>query len=719
MIEEKNVKRKIINFINTRPGFLTLLLAAYWAKTIFVGYVDFNLKFSDPYQHFIMWLSPIGMTLIILSLGLYLARPILSYIIILVLDIVSTILLYSNVIYNRQFSDFVTFNTMLSSSKVSKGLGMSALSLLHITDVLIWLDIIVIIVLLFMKKIKIDQKSYGIMKTFAITSLGFLILAVNITLAETARPRIFVNTYDRTYGVKYLGVNTFLLSDAVKTMNTNNAKTSANSSDINDILAFMKNNYAKPNPTYFGAAKGKNIIVIHLESFQQFLLNFKLNGQEVTPFLNSLVKDNNTLSFSNFFHQVGLGRTSDAETMLETGAFGLPDGSVLTTLGSDNTFQAAPAILRQNGGYTSAVFHGNAGTFWNRNVVYKNFGYNYFFDSSYFSADTDNNIGYGLKDKLLFSESVKYLEQMQQPFYTKFLTVTNHTPYPLDEQNSDFKTSDTKSETVNKYFVTAHYLDEALREFFDYLKKSGLYDNSLVLLYGDHYGLSNPDNLVVAPLLGKDPTTWTDFDTAQMQRVPLIMHMPGLKGGTNTTYGGEIDVLPTLLHLVGVDSKKFALFGTDLLSTAHNETVAFRNHDFVTPKYTVVGGTGASGKVFENSTGSKLTSLTQEQRTEINANQKYVQQTLGYSDMLNNKNLLKLYTPAGFIPTDPTAFDYRNQYQQMVKIRKELGSLSTSLYSKKKGSTTGDYKTDAPELKDHQDYIDTLPETATTKVEDK
>lgn len=704
------MKRKIIDFINTRPGFLTLLLVCYWAKTIFVGYVDFNLKFSDPYQHFIMWLSPIGMTLIILSIGLYLSRPLLSYIGILVLDIVSTILLYSNVIYNRQFSDYVTFNTMLSSSKVSKGLGMSALSLVHVTDVLIWLDLIVIVVLLFMKKIKIDQKSYGIMKPFAITSIGFLILGLNVTLAETARPRIFVNTYDRSYGVKYLGVNTFLLSDAAKTIHANTGKTSANSEEINEILSFTQNNYAKPNPAYFGKAKGKNVIVIHLESFQQFLLNFKVNGQEVTPFLNSLLKDDNTLSFSNFYHQVGLGRTSDAETMLETGAFGLSDGSVLTTLGSDNTFQAAPAILRQNGGYTSAVFHGNAGTFWNRNVVYKNFGYNYFFDSSYYTDGRDDSIGYGLKDKLLFAEGVKYLEQMQQPFYTKFLTVTNHTPYPLDEQNSDFKTSDTSSDTVNKYFVTAHYLDETLREFFDYLKKSGLYDKSLIVMYGDHYGLSNPDNLVVAPLLGKDPEDWTDFDTAQMQKVPFIMHMPGLKGGVNTTYGGEIDVLPTIMHLVGIDSPNYVMFGTDLLSKEHNQTIAFRNQDFVTPKYTVVGGNGADREVYENSTGSLLSDLTPAQKKEINAGQKYTKQSLSFSDTLNNKNLLKLYTPAGFMPTDPSAFDYRNEYQQMLNVRDELGSLSTSVYSEHKGTTTKFYKTDAPELEGHEDYITKVPE---------
>ena len=175
---------------------------------------------------------------------------------------------------------------------------------------------------------------------------------------------------------------------------------------------------------------------IHLESFQQFLIDKKFNGQEVTPFLNKLYKIKSTYSFDNFFHEVGQGKTSDAETMLETGTYGLPQGSLFTQLGSDNSFQAAPAIFDQSG-YTTAVFHGNVGSFWNRNNTYKNLGYQYFFDASYYDTSGDKSLGYG-KDKLLFNDSVKYLQQ--QPFYVKYLTVSNHFPFSLDSEDSAFKT---------------------------------------------------------------------------------------------------------------------------------------------------------------------------------------------------------------------------------------------------------------------------------------
>ena len=707
------MKNKLINFLNIRVGFISLLLAGYWVKTIFVVYADFNVKFSDPYQQFIMWTSPIGMTLIILSLGFYLSKPIVSYLTMFVLDIILTSLLYSNVIYTRQFNDFITFNTIISSSKVSKGLGMSAFSLMSWTDIFVFLDLVIIAGLFLTKKLKIDPKNYGISKSFAVTSLGVFFLGLNMTLTETARPRLLLNTFDRSYGVKYLGVNTFLAYDALKTTRTNTIKANSTSDEINQILSFTQNNYAHPNPNLYGIAKGKNVFVIHLESFQQFLINLKVDGVEVTPFLNSLVKEQNTTSFDNFFHQVGLGRTSDAETMLETGTFGLNNGSVFTSLGSDNTFQAAPAILGQQQGYSSAVFHGNSGSFWNRNDVYKNFGYNYFFDSNYYSADKENSIGYGLKDKLLFAESIKYLEQMQQPFYVKYLTVTNHVPYPLDAADTDFLTNPTENETVNKYLITAHYLDQALGEFFTYLKKVGLYDKSLFVFYGDHYGLTDAENQVAAQLIGKDTTNWDNFQIAQMQRVPLIIHGAGMPTGVNHTYGGEIDILPTLEHLLGINNQNYVQFGSDLFSSAHRSTVIFRNGNFVSPTYTVLKNSDDQNVIYQTTTGQVATDLTDKQKQEVEAQINYTKQSLAYSDDLNNKNLLKLYTPAGFTPVNPAEYSYLNQMTQLQKFHNQLGVNSTSVFSQNNNqTTTGLYETNAPEVKGNQAYLTQVPATA-------
>lgn len=686
---------RIKKFLNTRWGFFSLLVFLFWLKTILVYFIDFHLGVKGIYQYFVLLVNPLATTLLLLGIALYIKRTIPSYIFMGLIYIANTALLMFNVIYYREFTDFMTINTIFGYSTVSQGLSGSSFALLKPQDIIIVADIVIVALGFITGFLHLDKRPIPRVQALALTSFSLFCLVLNITLGEISRPQLLSRTFDRNYLVKYLGIDTYMVYDGLKTARNSQVRNKAGSSDLNNIINFTRNHYAEPNSKMYGIAKGRNVIVIHLESFQQFLINYKLNDKEVTPFLNSLYNSKETYSFANFFNQVGQGKTSDAENMLETSTYGLSQGSLFSILGTDNTFEGASAILGQSQGYTSAVFHGNSGSFWNRNNVYKNLGYNYFFDSSYYNTDTNNLTEYGLKDKLLFHDSVKYLERLQQPFYAKFVTVSNHFPFALDDQNTSFDKANTSDASINNYFVTAHYLDQAVQEFFEYLKKSGLYDNSIIVLYGDHYGISDTRNLKLASLLGKSSSTWSDFDNTQMQRVPFMIHIPGTKdGGVQTQYGGEIDVLPTLLHLLGIDSRDYIQFGTDLFSSKHDQVVAFRNEDFITPKYTVVGNT-----IYQNSTGKILTHPSQKVKDEIKKDREKVNTELSLSDTLNNKNLLRFYIPTGFTPVDPKKYNYTNQYGQILKIQEDLGKKSTSLWSKNGNKTTiDDYSSDAPEL---------------------
>ena len=686
---------RIKKFLNTRWGFFSLLVFLFWLKTILVYFIDFHLGVKGIYQYFVLLVNPLATTLLLLGIALYIKRTIPSYIFMGLIYIANTALLMFNVIYYREFTDFMTINTIFGYSTVSQGLSGSSFALLKPQDIIIVADIVIVALGFITGFLHLDKRSIPRVQALALTSFSLFCLVLNITLGEISRPQLLSRTFDRNYLVKYLGIDTYMVYDGLKTARNSQVRNKAGSSDLNNIINFTRNHYAEPNSKMYGIAKGRNVIVIHLESFQQFLINYKLNDKEVTPFLNSLYNSKETYSFANFFNQVGQGKTSDAENMLETSTYGLSQGSLFSILGTDNTFEGAPAILDQSQGYTSAVFHGNSGSFWNRNNVYKNLGYNYFFDSSYYNTDANNLTEYGLKDKLLFHDSIKYLERLQQPFYAKFVTVSNHFPFALDDQNTSFDKANTSDASINNYFVTAHYLDQAVQEFFEYLKKSGLYDNSIIILYGDHYGISDTRNLKLASLLGKSSSTWSDFDNTQMQRVPFMIHIPGTKdGGVQTQYGGEIDVLPTLLHLLGIDSRDYIQFGTDLFSSKHDQVVAFRNEDFITPKYTVVGNT-----IYQNSTGKILTHPSQKVKDEIKKDREKVNTELSLSDTLNNKNLLRFYIPTGFTPVDPKKYNYTNQYGQILKIQEDLGKKSTSLWSKNGNKTTiDDYSSDAPEL---------------------
>ena len=678
--------------------------------------LDFHLSLENALQHFILIINPIATTLLLLSVGLYVRRKKPAYITMMVIYFIMTALLFSNAVYYREFTDFITINTMLGAGKVASGLGESAIKLFRPYDILYWIDFILLVFALATKRIKMDETPIRARMAFAFTTLSVMIFSGNLFLAESDRPELLTRTFSRDYLVKYLGINAFTAYDGVQTYKTTQVRAQASATDMDEVAEYVKGHYAKPNDQYFGLAKGRNVIYIHLESFQQFLIDYKLKDEngvehEVMPFINSLYHSNSTFSFSNFFHQVKAGKTSDSETLFENSLFGLNQGALFTQLGGKNTFEAAPNILKQTQGYTSAVFHGNSGTFWNRNETYKHLGYDYFFDASYYNVTEDNSFQYGLNDKPFFQQSVKYLEHLQQPFYTKFIAVSNHYPYSqLSGDETGFPLAQTKDETINSYFSTANYMDTAVHEFFDYLKQSGLYDNSIIILYGDHYGISNARNKELAQLLGKDRETWTNFDNAQVQRVPYMIHIPGMnKGKIIDTYGGQVDALPTLLHLLGVDTQNYIQLGQDLFSPDHKQLVAFRDGDFVTPNYTYYGGV-----LYDNKTGEEITEPSEELKKQIDADKEAVSDQLATSDKINNGDLLRFYTKSGLKAINPDDYNYLKNTDRIEKIEKELGNKSTSVYSKHNQTST----TDKYQTKSYQE-LHPKESTSTSTNEDK
>lgn len=689
-------KKNYFSWVNKRLGFFGLLVVLMWIKNMLAYTLDFHLSLENALQHFILIINPIATTLLLLSVGLYVRRKKPAYITMMVIYFIMTALLFSNAVYYREFTDFITINTILGAGKVASGLGESAIKLFRPYDILYWLDFILLVFALATKRIKMDETPVRARMAFAFSTLAVMIFSGNLFLAESDRPELLTRTFSRDYLVKYLGINAFTAYDGVQTYKTTQVRAQASATDMDEVAEYVKGHYAKPNDQYFGLAKGRNVIYIHLESTQQFLIDYKLKDEngvehEVMPFINSLYHSNSTFSFSNFFHQVKAGKTSDSETLFENSLFGLNQGALFTQLGGKNTFEAAPNILKQTQGYTSAVFHGNSGTFWNRNETYKRLGYDYFFDASYYNVTEDNSFQYGLNDKPFFQQSVKYLEHLQQPFYTKFIAVSNHYPYSqLSGDETGFPLAQTKDETINSYFSTANYMDTAVHEFFDYLKQSGLYDNSIIILYGDHYGISNARNKELAQLLGKDRETWSNFDNAQVQRVPYMIHIPGMnKGKIIDTYGGQVDALPTLLHLLGVDTQNYIQLGQDLFSPDHKQLVAFRDGDFVTPNYTYYGGI-----LYDNKTGEEITEPSEELKKQIDADKEAVSDQLATSDKINNGDLLRFYTKSGLKAINPDDYNYLKNTDRIEKIEKELGDKSTSVYSKHNHtSTTDKYQT--------------------------
>src|SRR5690625_1169033 len=617
---------------SSKMGFFAVAVMLLWIKSYLVYFFEFNLDIQNSIQHFLLFLNPLSSALIFLSIALF-ARGRKSGIWMITIYIFMNILLYSNVVFYRFNSDFITLPVLTQTSNFGS-LGGSIANLVAWTDLLYLVDIIILITVYRWSRKDWSIERMRLRKPLIIIATGVIIFSVNLGLAEADRPQLLKRTFDRNYIVKYLGIYNFSIYDTIQSLQTSTQRVLADSNDITEIENYTKNKYAEPNPELFGTGEGKNIIKIHLESFQSFLIDYELHGEEVTPFINSLVRnqDEDFTYFENFFHQTEQGKTADAELIVDNSLYGLPQGSAYVTKGT-NTYQALPAILGQSQDYTSAVFHGDVKTFWNRDEIYKQFAIHHFFDDTYYDMSPEQVIGYGLKDKPFFKESMPLLESLQQPFYAHMMTLTHHHPYLIDEEDATIAPAETGDRSVDRYFQTARYLDESLEQFFDDLKDAGLYDDSIIMIYGDHYGISDNHNRAMGELIGEEITP---LKNAQLQRVPFMIKIPGVDGqGTVQEYAGQIDVVPTLLHILGIKAQDYILFGTDMFSEDHKDTVAFRNGDFITPEFSMV-----KGIYYDNETGEELEATEELEKVKEN-----VQYELELSDKVLHGDLLRFYTP--------------------------------------------------------------------------
>ncbi|MGC7752117.1 polyglycerol-phosphate lipoteichoic acid synthase LtaS [Staphylococcus epidermidis] len=627
-------------------AFFLLTVFTITLKTYFSYYVDFSLGVKGLVQNLILLMNPYSLIALVLSVFLFFKGK-KAFWFIFIGGFLLTFLLYANVVYFRFFSDFLTFSTLNQAGNV-ESMGGAVSASFKWYDFVYFIDTIIYLAILIFKRKWLDNRAFSKKFVPVVMATSVALFFLNLAFAETDRPELLTRTFDHKYLVKYLGPYNFTVYDGVKTIENNQQKALASEDDLTKVLNYTKQKRTEPNPEYYGAAKKKNIIKIHLESFQTFLINKKVNGKEVTPFLNKLSSGNQDFTyFPNFFHQTGQGKTSDSEFTMDNSLYGLPQGSAYSLKG-DNTYQSLPAILDQKQGYTSNVMHGDYKTFWNRDQVYKHFGIDSFYDATYYDMSDDNIVNLGLKDKPFFKASADYQSKMKKPFYSHLITLTNHYPFTLDEEDASIDKPNTGDSTVDGYIQTAHYLDQALEEYITDLKKKGLYDNSVIMIYGDHYGISENHNNAMEKLLGEKitPAKFTDLN-----RTGFWLKVPGKSGGVNKEYAGQMDVMPTLLHLVGIDSKNYLMFGSDMFSKQHNNVVPFRNGDFITEDYKYV-----NGKIYSNKDNELLT----EKPKDFDKNKKQVEKDLEMSDSVLNGDLFRFYKNPDFKKVNPGKYEYKS-----------------------------------------------------------
>jgi lipoteichoic acid synthase len=615
------------NISFSKYRFVLIATILLWIKTYIVYKTSFDIEIESWKQEFILFINPLSFLLFVFGFSFFMKEKARNRYIIIT-SFLTSFVLYANVMFYRFFNDFITLPVLFQTSNMGD-LGNSVFELFRFTDLMMFADVVLLMWLVRKKSALVHFEPVTKKERRAYYFIVAAIALFNLGLAETERPELLTRTFDREMLVKNIGTYNYHIYDILLQSKSKAQRALADSSELADIENYIRANEKAPEKELFGIAKNRNVIIVSMESLQSFVINNTINGQEITPFLNQFIKQ--SYYFDNFYHQTGQGKTSDAEFLIENSLYPLGRGAVFFTHAT-NEYMATPEILKQYG-YYSAVFHANNKSFWNRDIMYQSLGYDKYFSQEYFDVNEENSVGWGLKDKYFFEQSIQHLKTLPQPFYTKFITLTNHFPFELGEEDKMVPEYTSNSRTLNRYFPTVRYMDESLKVFIEGLKKEGLYENSIIILYGDHYGISENHNKAMAQYLGKEEIT--PFDHVQLQRVPLIIHIPGVTDKhpkVISKVSGQIDVKPTLLHLLGIDTKDDIHFGQDLFAKDKMDFAVLRDGSFITKDY-----------VFkENVCYDKKTGL----KTDVSHCEPYMEkakQELDYSDKIIYGDLLRFY----------------------------------------------------------------------------
>jgi lipoteichoic acid synthase len=473
-----------------------------------------------------------------------------------------TILFFAVIMYFKYYGVIATYHALQQVNQVSAVSG-SVISMLDPQYLLIFTDLLVLsYVLLRRNTARLWKNNFNI-RSNRIVYFGLFTLSLALCLFNVLPNRASMNELKKAeeMGILNYEAYTLLSKTGKETVEPNEINQAA----INNLKGITNSSTVKQ---YQGIAKGKNVIIIQLESFQNFLIGLTLDGQEVTPVMNRLAKENSY--FPNFYQQVGQGNTSDAEYVVNTSTY-IPPSGAATSSYAYKKLPSLPKLLKSYG-YDTATFHTNVVEFWNRAELYDALGFDRYYDKNFFG--TDDIVFFGASDEVLYEKTAAELSKMSKsgkPFYAHVISMSAHHPFTTPEEKDQIMLPERYDGTfVGNYLNAQSYADYALGLFIEDLKASGLWDNSLIVVYGDHLGLPiyslDKDDLALMEEIYGHPYGFTD-----MINIPLIMAAPGtMKPSVQEQAGGQVDILPTIANLTGVSLTNQLYFGQDLLNNKRN-----------------------------------------------------------------------------------------------------------------------------------------------------
>ncbi len=474
-----------------------------------------------------------------------------------------TTFFFANLWYNKYFGNY------LSLADITMGQGIRPFKvlfrqLISYLDLIFIFEIPVLIFLIFFNSnFKVEQisisknrkyrKNVLIILLLILVILGGQIYHVNNLYAVNGFFELYehsTSAFVSVYGILPLYLAEYL---SVQSLQQENMEELSDEKIVGEKK--LSNKYKLKNV--------KNIIVVQLESFDQKIIDYSYNGQELTPFLNKIKQK--SLYFKNIYAQ-HINGSFDAEFSFLTSLYPINKNYAFKT----NEMSEFNSIIKslESKNYQFLAFHGNQGDFFYRDDAYPEIGFDKFYHRDYFTtkgAKIAKESYLGINDYDFFDQSINYLQKAKKPFFAFYITVTSHTPFDFYPEEYSQKEFEKLEPTIVKdYFNSVYFTDQAIKHFFDCLKAKGLYQDTLFVFYSDHSSdikkesYNSADNFIM------------EGNAKEPENIPLMIFHPELGSEIITKTGTHTDIAPTILDILGYEEKPEGFFGVSLLKEKEN-----------------------------------------------------------------------------------------------------------------------------------------------------
>lgn len=355
--------------------------------------------------------------------------------------------------------------------------------------------------------------------------------------------------------------------------------------ELNDVAEWRAEHdkrYPAPDPDSL-MPRRRSLVIVFLESLETWPIGLEIEGQKVTPFLDSLISAPTTTYVPNLVTQVGAGRSIDAQLLMLAGMLPM-EGDVAAMSRPDNTYHTLPKAMKAAGARRTYLLTGDKAGVWNQARFARSFGIDSLLDAGNWTMTEKIGNPPKLADGALFSQTAEKMKAGEifpegESAYVHIVGYSGHNPWMIPRERQSLHLDGTYPPKFADYLTAVNYVDGALRPLIGYLISRSDSDDMMIAITGDHEGLASYRKAMCA-----DAATASIVD--RTEHTPLIIlnsPAPGVYGQE----AGQVDVYTTLVNLMGLRDYPWRGMGVSVTDPTHpgsavgRDGTGSRDHHFI------------------------------------------------------------------------------------------------------------------------------------------